>query len=91
MMPCRDDWGSEAPCGLLFVAARDVVHRASVATSLGGHLVAAPTMIPDVGLFALVENPGGALFAISSLEGQVKRTHSALTSGTDSPKVSKEG
>ena len=76
MMGLSDDWGTTTPNWLLFIAVKDVIHSASLVTGLGGQLVSAPSTIPEVGLFALVQDPGGALFAIISLEGHAKRTQS---------------
>ena len=52
------------PHWLHYVAVTDVDATAKKAESLGGHVNVPPTDIPDVGRFAVLADPQGAVFAI---------------------------
>jgi predicted enzyme related to lactoylglutathione lyase len=49
---------------LSYVHVPDVDAAARKAEALGGHVVTAPTQLPNIGRFAVVADPGGATFAL---------------------------
>jgi len=55
----KPTWGT-------FITVDDVAETAAKATELGGKVLMPPLTAPDVGTFALIQDPQGALFAIVS-------------------------
>lgn len=69
MMAIQPEWGEVPPHWLPYFAVADCDRTADKATSLGGDLMTPPTDIPDVGRFAVVQDPQGAVFGIITLTG----------------------
>ncbi len=55
----RPTWGT-------FVTVDEVAVTTAKATELGGKVLMPPMVVPDVGTFALIQDPQGAMFAIVS-------------------------
>lgn len=62
MFKIRPDMGDFPPCWLPYFMVDDVDASAQKATSLGGKVQTAPADIPNVGRFATVSDPQGAMF-----------------------------
>ena len=54
---------------MIYLAVEDVDACASKAAGLGGQVVHPPTDIPNVGRWALIADPAGALFAVMRMKG----------------------
>src|SRR5206468_11526338 len=67
MLQIRPDWGNVPPNWMPYVAVADCDAGARKAASLGGKVIRAPTDIPNVGRFAVLGDPQGAVFAIIKL------------------------
>jgi uncharacterized protein len=64
MMRIPKEWGPVPPSWLVYFAVSDVDATAKKAGELGGSSIVAPTDIPDMGRFAVLRDPQGAVFAI---------------------------
>lgn len=64
MMQITKEWGDVPPHWMVYFAVADCDASANTATSLGGKLLVQPTDIPQVGRFAMIQDPQGAVFAI---------------------------
>ncbi|MEO0975082.1 MAG: VOC family protein, partial [Pseudomonadota bacterium] len=51
---------------LVYFLAEDLAGTTERATSLGGELIAPITAIPDMGSFAMIKDPTGAVFGLFS-------------------------
>lgn len=69
MMKIPESWGNVPPNWLVYFAVEDPDAIATRAGELGGEVIVAPTDIPDVGRFAVLRDPQGAVFAIVKLTG----------------------
>ena len=67
MLQIGPDWGNVPPNWMPYVAVADCDAGARKAASLGGKVIRAPTDIPNVGRFAVLGDPQGAVFAIIKL------------------------
>lgn len=54
----------EKPYWLPYIAVDDVADRVAKAEKLGGKVLQPPTPIPNVGVYAVLADPQGAVFAI---------------------------
>jgi predicted enzyme related to lactoylglutathione lyase len=70
MMQIRPEWGPVPPHWLVYFAVDDCDERASRAQQLGGRLRAPPSDVPEVGRFAVVQDPHGAVFAIIKVSAE---------------------
>jgi len=62
MMTIREEWG-ETPClWQVYFAVNDCADAARQAQALGGRVVAGPVHVPDLGRFAVLEDPSEAVF-----------------------------
>ena len=52
------------PCWMVYITVQDVDVSAQQAQELGGKVLMPPTDIPDVGRFAVIQDPQGAAFNI---------------------------
>lgn len=69
MMQMTDEWPDEVPPHwLVYFAVTDCDATAAMAQDLGGTILVSPTDIPDVGRFAVLQDPQGAVFAIIYME-----------------------
>lgn len=66
MMAIREEWGPVPPHWDVYFAVADPDETADRANSAGGSVHVAPTDIPDVGRFAGITDPQGAMFYIIS-------------------------
>jgi len=67
MMRIPEDWGDVPPNWLPYFAVADCDATAAKAKDLGGSAFVPPTDIPNVGRFAVLRDPQGAVFAIHRL------------------------
>jgi uncharacterized protein len=61
--------GPMPPHWMAYVAVDDVDGAAARVESLGGKVCVPPTDIPNVGRFAIINDPAGAVFSIITLKG----------------------
>ena len=64
MMTIAPSWGRVPPHWLVYFAVRDCEGSAALCQSLGGTVRVPPTDIADVGRFAVLADPQGAVFAV---------------------------
>ncbi|KZN63712.1 hypothetical protein N473_16220 [Pseudoalteromonas luteoviolacea CPMOR-1] len=64
MLEMTDEWQGLPPHWMLYFAVLDCDKLAETATSLGGEVCVPPTDIPQVGRFAVITDPQGAVFSI---------------------------
>lgn len=64
MMPIAPDMKSVPPHWLAYIAVADCDASAKKVTSLGGKVMMDPMDIPNIGRFAIVQDPQGATFAL---------------------------
>ena len=67
MMPMTPQMGDAPPYWMPYFAVADCDATAAKATQLGGSSCVPPTDIPNVGRFAVLGDPQGAVFAIVKL------------------------
>lgn len=67
MMRIPKEWGDVPPNWLPYFAVADCDATAAKAKDLGGSVTVPPTDIPNVGPFAVLQDPQGAVFAIYRL------------------------
>lgn len=72
MMEIMPEMGPVPPNWLPYVMVEDCNATAEKAAATGGKLFVPPTDIPDVGRFAVIQDPQGATFAIIKLTGHVQ-------------------
>lgn len=64
MMEIGKDWGSVPPNWVVYFAVQDCDASAQKAKTLGAEVLMPPTDIPNVGRFAMLQDPQRAVFAI---------------------------
>jgi hypothetical protein len=64
MMQMTEEWGNMPPHWLVYFAVADCDRSAEKAKELGGQVVVPPTDIPQMGRFAIVQDPQGVGFGI---------------------------
>jgi predicted enzyme related to lactoylglutathione lyase len=64
MLPIPPNMQGVPPHWLAYFGVSSCDSSAKKATTLGGKLIVPPSDIPDVGRFAVVQDPQGAVFAI---------------------------
>ncbi|MCF6442207.1 VOC family protein [Pseudoalteromonas luteoviolacea] len=64
MLEMTEEWQGLPPHWMLYFAVLDCDKFAEKATSLGGEVCVPPTDIPQVGRFAVITDPQGAVFSI---------------------------
>jgi predicted enzyme related to lactoylglutathione lyase len=70
MLPMEGEkWTGIPPHWGIYVTVADCDERAAKATELGGRIYLAPTEIPNVGRFAVIADPQGAVFSIIKIAG----------------------
>ncbi|MGH7527661.1 MAG: VOC family protein [Gemmatimonadales bacterium] len=67
MMQIAPEWGPVPPRWLTYFAVEDCDGKVAKAQSLGAHVPVPPADVPDVGRFAILEDPQEAMFAIVQL------------------------
>lgn len=68
IMPMPANMQGAPPCWMLYITVEDVDTSARQVETLGGKVLMAPTDIPDVGRFAVIQDPQGAAFNIMSYQ-----------------------
>jgi uncharacterized protein len=70
-MPMHGDmWKGVPPHWMLYVTVADCASTVGKLKELGGHLCVGPHGVPNVGKFAVVNDPQGATFSIIQLTGR---------------------
>lgn len=64
MMPMTEEWGDLPSHWLVYLAVDDCDATAEKARALGGKVLYPPSDIPEVGRFAVLQDPQGAVFSI---------------------------
>ena len=64
MLEMTPEWKGVTPHWMTYVAVDDCDVSATLAVQLGGRALVPPDDIPNVGRFAVIDDPGGATFAI---------------------------
>lgn len=64
MMAIQPDWGQVPPAWTNYVMVENADDTASKAKSLGGQAIVEPSDIPNMGRFAVLQDPQGAVFAV---------------------------
>jgi len=67
MMEMTKEWGEIPPHWMVYFASADADASASKAKNLGGQVKVPPTDIPEVGRFAVLQDPQGAVFSVIKL------------------------
>ncbi|MDO6641986.1 MULTISPECIES: VOC family protein [unclassified Shewanella] len=67
MMQMTSEWGDTPPHWMLYFSVQDCDAMAQDAEALGGRICVPPTDIPDVGRFAVIDDPQGGTFSIIAL------------------------
>lgn len=67
MMPIAQEWGDIPPHWMVYFAVEDCEAAVQKAQSLGGQVVVPPTDAADVGRFAIIQDPQGAMFSVIKL------------------------
>ena len=67
MMKIRKEWGDVPPNWMVYFAVEDCDASVEKIKSLGGMIVVPATAVPDVGKFAVIEDPQGATSGIIKL------------------------
>jgi predicted enzyme related to lactoylglutathione lyase len=67
MMQMTEEWGDMPSHWMTYFAVEDVDAAAEQVEALGGRVCVPPTDIPDVGRFAVIDDPQGATFSIMHL------------------------
>lgn len=67
MLKMTAEWGNIPPHWMVYFAVADCDASAQKAESLGGKVCVPPTDIPNVGRFAVIQDPQGAAFSIIKL------------------------
>jgi len=67
MMRIREEWGAVPPNWMVYFAVEDCEASAEKAKSMGAEIVVPATHIPNVGTFAVIEDPQGAASGIIQL------------------------
>lgn len=68
MMQMTEEWGDTPSHWMLYIAVDDCDAAAARAEELGGTVCVPPTGIPEIGRFAVIDDPQGASFSIIQLE-----------------------
>ena len=68
MMKIAEEWGNVPSNWMAYIAVEDCDQCADKAKELGAKVTAPPTDIPEVGRFAMIQDPQGAMFAIIKLD-----------------------
>ena len=67
MMKIQEEWGDVPPNWMVYFAVKDCEVTLEKVTSLGGKIVVPATDVPNVGTFAIIEDPQGATSGIITL------------------------
>lgn len=67
MMAIQPDWGEVPPHWLVYFAVEDCDWTVGQARELGGGVLVEATDIPEVGRFAMIQDPQGAVFGVIKL------------------------
>jgi predicted enzyme related to lactoylglutathione lyase len=71
LMPMRGEiWNGVGPHWILYVTVADCAASAGKVKHLGGQVCVGPHEVPNVGKFAVVNDPQGAKFSIIQLTGR---------------------
>jgi predicted enzyme related to lactoylglutathione lyase len=70
MLPIAAEWGNVPPHWLNYIAVEDCDGLANNAKEQGANIISPPMDIPNVGRFAVIQDPQGAVFAIIKLTFQ---------------------
>ena len=64
MMAIRKEWGEVSPRWQVYFAVGDCARTARQAVARKGRVVAGPIAVPEVGTFAVLEDPAEAVFVV---------------------------
>ena len=67
MLPVAAEWGNVPAHWLNYIAVEDCDGLANNAKEQGANIISPPMDIPNVGRFAVIQDPQGAVFAIIKL------------------------
>jgi predicted enzyme related to lactoylglutathione lyase len=67
MLQLKPEWGKVPPNWTPYIMVDDCDQTADKAKALGGRTFVPPTDIPNVGRFAVIQDPQGAIFSIVRL------------------------
>lgn len=67
MMEIQKEWGPVPPNWMIYFMVDDCNASAEKVVALGGRIIRPPDDIPEVGRFALIEDPKGAMFSVIKL------------------------
>jgi len=67
MMQMTEEWGDAPPHWMTYITVADCDASAKTVEELGGQVCVPPTDIPEVGRFAVINDPTGATFSIIKL------------------------
>ncbi|MBE7469084.1 MAG: VOC family protein [Anaerolineae bacterium] len=68
MIEMTAEWGDIPPHWMVYLTVTDCDASAEKVTALGGKILVPPTDIPDMGRFAVVQDPQGAAFSFIKLD-----------------------
>jgi len=68
MMEIQKEWGDVPPNWMVYWTVADCDESVKQATTLGAQIMNPPTDIPQIGRFAVVQDPQGAVFSIIKLD-----------------------
>jgi predicted enzyme related to lactoylglutathione lyase len=72
LIPMDEEWPDSIPANwMAYFMVEDVEAMAAKAQELGGKLMMPPTAAADIGHFAIIHDPQGAVFTIMQFNGQV--------------------
>ncbi len=68
LLPMGAEWGPTPPHWMPYFMVADCAATTDQAKGLGGHVMVPPTPIPNVGVFAVLRDPQGAVFSLIQLQ-----------------------
>jgi predicted enzyme related to lactoylglutathione lyase len=67
MMKIQPEWGEVPPCWTVYFTVEDCDTAGEKIAALGGSIIAPPADIPNVGRFAMAQDPQGAFFYVMTM------------------------
>jgi predicted enzyme related to lactoylglutathione lyase len=64
MLQMTAEWGDVPPHWMVYISVEDCDAAAKKVAELGGQVCVPPTDLPEVGRFAVINDPTGATFSI---------------------------
>ena len=68
MMKIQEEWGDVPPNWMVYFAVENCDTSVEKVTSLGGQIIVPTTAVPDVGKFAVIQDPQGAVSGIIEMK-----------------------